>query len=71
MPDHGCRAGLQEMWEAVHDSRGEELTEITISTAPPIIASPFTEGYTCPHGTTYWIEPTGDQRARWAAEAAP
>jgi len=66
--DHGCRDVLLNLWKAVHDP-GEPLTDITVSTAPPLVANPFTEGYTCPHGTSYWIEPTGDQIARWKAEA--
>jgi hypothetical protein len=43
--------------------------EVTISTAPPLISGPFTEGFRCPHGVTFWMEPTGDQRAQWARDA--
>lgn len=40
--------------------------DVVVSTAPPIIVGPLpAQGYTCPHGTEYWIEPTGEQRAQW------
>ena len=68
--DHDCRDVLLKMWNAVHDP-GQDLTEITVSTAPPLVKNPFTEGYTCPHGTTYWIEPTSEQIAKWHAEGTP
>lgn len=43
--------------------------EITVSTEPPIVIGPWTtEPFVCPHGVTYWIEPTGEQVARWKAE---
>jgi hypothetical protein len=41
--------------------------EVTVSTAPPIVAGPYEEAcFTCPHGTTYWMEPTSEQRLAWA-----
>lgn len=41
--------------------------EITVSTARPLIVGPYgVNGYTCPHGVTYWIEPTSEQIADWA-----
>lgn len=40
--------------------------EINVSTAPPLVIGPYTtDGFTCPHGTTFWIEPTGEQIAKW------
>jgi hypothetical protein len=42
--------------------------EVHVSTLPPIVAGPYeTAGFECPHGTQYWIEPTGEQVADWAA----
>jgi hypothetical protein len=42
--------------------------DVHVSTRPPIVAGPYTtEPFTCPHGTTYWIEPTGEWIA-WAVE---
>lgn len=46
--------------------------EITVSTSPPLVAGPYTtDGFTCPHGTTYWIEPTGEQIASWRQDGTP
>jgi hypothetical protein len=42
--------------------------EITVSTARPLTRGPYTtDGFVCPHGVEYWIEPTGEQIADWAA----
>ena len=68
--DHGCRAVLLKAWAAIHDP-GQDVTEITVSIAPPLITNGWTEGYKCPHGITYYIEPTGEQRAKWRAEGVP
>lgn len=41
---------------------------ITASTKPPLVAGPYAgDGFKCPHGVMYWVEPTGEQIARWAA----
>ena len=46
-----------------------EGVEITVSEQPPLVDGPYTtDPYTCPHGTTYWIEPTGEQIAAWARD---
>lgn len=45
--------------------------EVTVRAANPLIASQWTRGMTCPHGTTYWYEPTGEQHAKWAREGTP
>lgn len=43
--------------------------EITVSTARPLIVGPYgVNGYDCPHGATYWIEPTSEQIAEWNRE---
>lgn len=43
--------------------------EITVSTEPPLVAGPYTvPAFTCPHGSPYWIEPTGEQIVTWAEE---
>jgi hypothetical protein len=43
--------------------------DVTVSTAAPIVLGDYTwtEGFTCPHGVTYWVEPTGEQLLRWQA----
>jgi len=48
---------------------GRPGCEITVSTAPPLIVGPYgINGYTCPHGVDYWIEPTSEQIAEWNRE---
>ena len=45
--------------------------EVTVSTSPPLVAGLYTvDAFVCPHGTAYWIEPTGEQIAQWAASDA-
>lgn len=44
-------------------------TEVTVSVEPPIVAGPYTvDSFRCPHGTDYWVEPTGEQLAAWARD---
>ncbi|MGA5819707.1 hypothetical protein ACPC54_17835 [Kitasatospora sp. NPDC094028] len=63
---HQCENDLRERWAKVC---GDQPTEITVSTEPPLVAGPYTnDGLRCPHGITYWIEPTGEQIARWARD---
>lgn len=55
--------------QTLRDMMAADGIEITVSTAPPLVQSPYgATGFQCPHGTTYWIEPTGDQIAAWARE---
>jgi hypothetical protein len=43
--------------------------DVTVSTRPPLVAGPYTtDPFTCPHGVSYWMEPTGEQIARWARD---
>ncbi|MFJ6215117.1 hypothetical protein ACIQGZ_17535 [Streptomyces sp. NPDC092296] len=43
--------------------------EITVSEQPPIVAGPYTtDPFVCPHGVTYWVEPTGEQIAQWVRD---
>lgn len=43
--------------------------DVTVSEAAPIIAGQYTtDPFTCPHGVTYWIEPTGEQVAQWVRD---
>jgi len=51
------------------DGMRAQGVEITVSTVPPLVAGPYTtDPYVCPHGTTYWIEPTGEQIAAWVRD---
>lgn len=43
--------------------------DVTVSAEPPLIRGPYTtHPYRCPHGSLYWIEPTGEQLAAWARD---
>lgn len=60
-----CAQLLFDEFAAIGEERGHGC-EITVSTAPPIVKSPFgTNGYRCDHGVVYWIEPTSEQIAQW------
>ncbi len=61
-----CAQTLIDMSAAGFD--GQPGCEITVSTARPLVRGPYTaDGFRCPHGVEYWIEPTGEQIADWAA----
>ena len=67
MTDHDGPGGCAEQLRI-----GMHPDDITISTEPPLVRGPYTgAGFTCPHGTTYWIEPTSEQIAKWRAESTP
>ena len=67
MNDHDGPGGCAEQLRI-----GMHPDDITISTEPPLVLGPYTtSGFTCPHGTTYWIEPTGEQIAKWRAAGMP
>jgi len=56
---HTCAAFLKAQ-------AAENGLDVHVSTQPPIVAGPYTtEPMVCPHGTAYWIEPTGEWIA-WA-----
>lgn len=62
-----CGETLRTLMATLAAARGEPL-EITVSTLPPLVSSPYGEHpYECKHGVTYWIEPTSEQIADWAA----
>ncbi len=45
--------------------------EITVSTEPPIVHNPYVvDPILCPHKVLFWVEPTSEQIARWAKDAA-
>jgi hypothetical protein len=53
----------------LRDGMAQRGIDITVSTEPPIIKTPYVaDPFTCPHGTRYWIEPTSEQRAQWAKD---
>lgn len=60
-PEHDCSPTLK-------DGMARMGIEVTVSTLPPVVPGPYTtDPFTCPHGVTYWIEPTGEQIAQWVA----
>jgi hypothetical protein len=62
-PDHStCENVLRDGMAALG-------VEINVSTLPPIVRGPYTtDPHICPHGTAFWIEPTGEQIARWVED---
>lgn len=41
-------------------------TDVSVLTEPPPTKTPYAQPpMTCPHGTTYWLEPTPEQIAAW------
>jgi hypothetical protein len=62
-----CAEYIRAQMAAIGAERGGSC-EIVVSTAPPLVNSPYgANGYECPHGVTYWIEPASEQIARWNA----
>lgn len=46
--------------------------EVTVSTCRPLVDGLYTtDPYVCPHGVRFWVEPTGEQIAQWAANNTP
>lgn len=39
--------------------------EVVISTLPPLVINEYLQAHECPHGVTYYMEPTTDQIAEW------
>lgn len=73
MADHAtCRDAVKQALAKACANVGEPDMDLVVSTVPPILApgpgrwEPIQA--TCEHGITYWIEPTGEQRAKWMAE---
>lgn len=62
-----CAEFLRTQLAAIGDAKGIGADAV-VSTARPLVASPYGEhSFRCPHGVEYWIEPTGEQIADWAA----
>lgn len=64
--------GRTECAQTLADESAARGAEIHVSTLPPLVQGPYElAGFTCPHGTQYWIEPTGEQIVRWAETRTP
>lgn len=47
----------------------EQGFDVTLSIKPPVVIGAYTvDPLVCPHGIRFWLEPTGEQIAEWAAE---
>jgi hypothetical protein len=47
----------------------QQGVDVTVSEQPPIVTGPYTvDPFVCPHGVTFWIEPTGEQIAQWVRD---
>lgn len=43
--------------------------DITVTTLRPIVRGLYTrDPFVCPHKVAYWMEPTGEQIAKWAKD---
>jgi len=61
MPD-GC-------WQTLKSMMDDKGIEIIVSAQAPLMAGPYTtDPFTCPHGISYWIEPTSEQIAQWVRD---
>lgn len=62
---HDGEGGCEDVIVAAMTGSG---IEIAIGTEEPLVQNKWIEGVTCLHGVTFWIEPTSEQLAKWAAE---
>jgi hypothetical protein len=61
-----------ECEKVLRDEMAEKGVKVTVSTMAPLVRGPYTEdGFICPHGLTYWLEPTGEQIAEWISTGMP
>lgn len=60
LPDHATCA------RTLIDGMSSQGIDATVSDLPPLVAGPYTaDPFICPRGTSYWLEPTGEQIAKW------
>ena len=65
--------GIPDCWVEcsgiLRDTMASKGCEVTVSIAPPLIMTPYTqEAFVCPHGVTYYMEPTSEQIAQWTRD---
>jgi len=57
-----------ECWRTVKGRMAAMDVDVTVSAQAPLVIGPYTaEPMVCPHGVTWWWEPTGEQIADWVA----
>jgi hypothetical protein len=63
-----CRGGA-----TLVDLCAADDCQVWVTTIPPLVESHWVEGgWRCPKcGTVYWVEPTGEQHAKWTREGTP
>lgn len=67
----GSPCDLEDCAGHLHRGMAEQGIDITITTQPPLVHGPYTvAGFVCPHQVSYWMEPTGEQIAKWAKDGA-
>jgi hypothetical protein len=56
----------------LHRLADRDGVDIIVSDQPPLVLGPYTQpGMTCPHGVTFWVEPTGEQISQWVRDGVP
>lgn len=59
----------EECREVLRATAAERGVDIVVSTARPLVASPYgANSFRCPHGTEYFIEPSGEQITQWVKD---
>lgn len=62
-------AAFDACWRTLKAEAAAEGIDITVSALPPLVKGPYTVApIACPHGVTYWMEPTGEQIAQWVKD---
>lgn len=72
-PHAGENVAQPSCWDdcaaTLRDDMASMGIEATVSTAPPIIATPYDQRpFICPHKVAYYLAPTSEQIAHWARD---
>lgn len=69
MNAEACGSDHSECAGTLRQMAAGQGVEVTVSTSAPLVAGPYTtDPFTCPHGVSYWIQPTGEQIAAWGRD---
>lgn len=75
-----CEADLREQLHEAAKEAADNLgvpgvndggVDVHITTVPPLVPSRWTAAFECAHGTTFYMEPTGEQIAKWERVMRP
>lgn len=62
-------ACVNECGRFMRRSLAEQGADANVSHLPPVVASAYPPlVMTCPHGVTWFAEPSNEQRAKWAED---